>query len=196
MHITNHSCIRFPVISSNGMVNKVDIEKLQVAVDNSSIIVSAFCIDTFCDDKGEEEVRSVEKFGLEHLLERALPMIPTEEEKRLIGFGRAVSDGALSASIHDVVVNPSLQRMGIGRKIIEIITSYLTGKGIYDIAALCSEEESHFFKACGFGKDYLGATTMMYTRTATTEQDLNVKSFGKMTLFVPPFIKERIQNSD
>ncbi|KMZ60151.1 hypothetical protein ZOSMA_5G00110 [Zostera marina] len=104
MHITNHSCIRFPVISSNGMVNKVDIEKLQVAVDNSSIIVSAFCIDTFCDDKGEEEVRSVEKFGLEHLLERALPMIPTEEEKRLIDFGRAVSDGALSASIHDVVV--------------------------------------------------------------------------------------------
>lgn len=81
----------------------------------------------------------------------------------------------------------------------------LKKRGKLNINAICSSNGllnthvmffSHFFKACGFGKDYLGATTMMYTRTATTEQDLNVKSFGKMTLFVPPFIKERIQIKD
>lgn len=86
------------------MVDKVDIEKLRVAVDNSSVIVSAFCRDTYCDDEGEGDVRSVERFGLEHLSDRVFPMIPSEEERRLVGFGRAVSDGGLTASIHDVVV--------------------------------------------------------------------------------------------
>lgn len=86
------------------------------------------------------------------------------EEQRLVGFGRAVSDVGLTASVHDVVVHPSLQRRGIGRKILEKITRVLHSRGIYDISALCTGKERPFFEACGFDDDAMGSTTMMYTR--------------------------------
>lgn len=87
----------------------------------------------------------------------------TPENAELVGFGRAVSDLGLTASIYDVMVIPPLQRMGIGRMIVQRIIRMLTNRGIYDISALCSDKDRLFFKACGFGDDILGSTTMMFT---------------------------------
>ena len=44
----------------------------------------------------------------------------------LVGFGRAISDGAYQAAVYDVAVRPDFQRNGIGRKIVETIMSRLT----------------------------------------------------------------------
>lgn len=116
---------------------------------------------------------------------RVVPVTP--ENGTLVGFGRAVSDGGLTASIYDVVVIPSLQGMGIGKMIVKRIISVLTSRGIYDIAALCSHEERLFFEACGFGEDSLGATTMMYARTASScEANHMVKHVGRKLLVAPP----------
>lgn len=41
-------------------------------------------------------------FPLDMLLHRAVPSLALD--RQLVGFGRAVSDGGLAASIHDVVV--------------------------------------------------------------------------------------------
>lgn len=66
----------------------------------------------------------------------------------------------------------------------------LTNKGIYDVAAVCSDEERGFFKACGFGDDLLKSTTMMYTRSESDPSSLTsnqtVKSAGRKLLIVPP----------
>jgi ribosomal protein S18 acetylase RimI-like enzyme len=43
----------------------------------------------------------------------------------LIGFGRAISDGAYQAAIYDVAVNPDYQRKGLGSTIIETILTRL-----------------------------------------------------------------------
>jgi len=64
----------------------------------------------------------------------------------------------------DFQVHPSLQRRGIGQKIVDKITRVLHSRGIYDISALCTEKERSFFEACGFGDDIMGSTTMLYTR--------------------------------
>lgn len=40
---------------------------------------------------------------------------------RLIGFGRALSDGAYQAAIYDVAVLPEYQRQGIGKTIMQAI---------------------------------------------------------------------------
>ncbi|KAJ8542043.1 hypothetical protein K7X08_016909 [Anisodus acutangulus] len=61
-------------------------------------------------------------------------------------------------------VIPSLRRRGIGRKIVQRILRILVNRDIYDIAALCSDQEKPFFRACGFGDDVLASTTMMSTR--------------------------------
>lgn len=43
------------------------------------------------------------------------------DEDKLIGFGRAISDGEYQAAIYDVAVTPSYQGKGIGKTIVRAI---------------------------------------------------------------------------
>ncbi|RCV15733.1 hypothetical protein SETIT_3G081400v2 [Setaria italica] len=150
-----HSCaLRLSPATPASAIEPVDLGKLRTALAHSFIVVSVFCGARYLADAGEEEGQ---RFGLDLGLAR-------QGEQRLVGFGRAVSDLGLTASVHDVVVHPSLQRRGIGQKIVDKITRVLHSRGIYDISALCTEKERPFFEACGFGDDMMGSTTMLYTR--------------------------------
>ncbi|GAB4832112.1 hypothetical protein Ancab_006132 [Ancistrocladus abbreviatus] len=168
----NHSYHRFPNLDADGCcIDPVDVDKLRVAVEHSSVVVSVYSrID-------KEEEASWQKM---------LPVTPVSG--RLVGFGRAVSDVALTASIYDVMVTPCLRRMGIGRMIVQKILRMLTNRGIYDIVALCSDNQRLFFQACGFGDDILGSTTMMYSRTSLnqTEGCQTVQAGRKLLLLPPP----------
>ncbi|KAJ0718952.1 putative transcription regulator GNAT family [Helianthus annuus] len=147
----NHSFHRFPNISPDGKVEPVDVDKLRTAVSHSSVVVSVFARSELVTGGGD-------------WYRRMIPLTPVTGE--LVGFGRAVGDDALTASIYDVMVTPRLQGRGIGRMILQRIIR-------------------KFFKACGFGDDMLGSTTMMYTRRGS---DLDV-SAGRKLLMVPPFRK-------
>jgi len=46
--------------------------------------------------------------------------------KQLIGFGRAISDGAYQAAIYDVAVSPPHQRRGLGTLIMERMLARLS----------------------------------------------------------------------
>ncbi|KAF5795110.1 putative glucosamine-phosphate N-acetyltransferase transcription regulator GNAT family [Helianthus annuus] len=167
----NHSFHRFPNISPDGKVEPVDVDKLRTAVSHSSVVVSVYARSELVTGGGD-------------WYRRMIPLTPVTGE--LVGFGRAVGDDALTASIYDVMVTPRLQGRGIGRMILQRIIRLLTNKGIYDIAALCSDQDMKFFKACGFGDDMLGSTTMMYTRKSGSDLDL---SAGRKLLMVPPLRK-------
>ncbi|KNA03005.1 hypothetical protein SOVF_213260 [Spinacia oleracea] len=174
----NHSPHRFP------LSNDIDPRKLAVAVSHSSVVVSVFAAvrDSSGGFGGVEEEREKGLWG------RILPAVVTSENGELVGFGRAVSDLGLTASIHDVMVIPSLRRLGIGQMVVQRILRILINKGIYDISALCSEEERLFFAACGFGDDLLGSTTMMYTNTANSNSDHDqvITRAGRILLVAPP----------
>uniref|UniRef100_A0ACD5XTQ7 Uncharacterized protein n=1 Tax=Avena sativa TaxID=4498 RepID=A0ACD5XTQ7_AVESA len=154
-----HSCaIRLSAPDAAARPEPVDIRKLRIAVAHSFLVVSVFCGARFLEeDDGGDERRFL---GLD--LDLGLGR---RGEQRLVGFGRAVSDVGLTASVHDIVVHPSLQRRGIGRKIVEKITRVLHSRGIYDISTLCTGKERPFFESCGFGDDAMGSTTMMYTKS-------------------------------
>ncbi|KAI3991278.1 hypothetical protein MKX01_034597 [Papaver californicum] len=178
----NLSCHRFPNIDSEGRVEPVDLNKLRIALSHSSVIVSVFCKPVSISN--EDCPKEDGWFG--ELFQKAIPV--NESNGRLVGFGRAVSDNGLTASIHDVMVLPSLQRLGIGRMIVNRILRVLTNKEIYDISALCTEKERLFFEACGFGEDMLASTTMIYTRTSSssdTKCDQILTNAGRMLLLVP-----------
>jgi len=49
------------------------------------------------------------------------------EDERLIGFGRALSDGAYQAAIYDVAVLPEFQGNGIGKLIVNSIVENCPG---------------------------------------------------------------------
>ncbi|BAT78975.1 hypothetical protein VIGAN_02174800 [Vigna angularis var. angularis] len=152
----NYSTQRFPTRPGP---DPVDIHKLRIALSHSAVVVSVFC--------NLRHVNGVvpyqDNLSSSLMADFFTPVSPSRDQ--LVGFGRAVSDYGLTASIYDVVVMPSLQRMGIGRMIVKKIARVLANRDIYDIAALCSENERLFFKACGFGDDILNSTTMMYRRT-------------------------------
>ncbi|KDP21614.1 hypothetical protein JCGZ_03285 [Jatropha curcas] len=203
----NYSCHRFPEIDHSGIVvEAVDLKKLSVALSHSSVLVSVFCNPRDVVENNQQQLRQEEQeqeqdptpplMGLGNLLQRLMPKplsLPkvSPSNGQLVGFGRAVSDFGLTASIYDVMVIPSLRRMGIGKMIVKRIIRMLTNRDIYDIGALCSANERLFFKACGFGDDILGSTTMMYARAVSTypEGDQMVKSAGRRLLLVPPIRK-------
>ncbi|KAJ4850021.1 hypothetical protein Tsubulata_014056, partial [Turnera subulata] len=166
--LCNHSCHRFPKLDPEEgrvVVEPIDVKKLEVALCNSSVVVSVFCESKYVDDDDEEESMDSEGEGKKplqgfgDLLQRVVPLPPlplasvSPENGRLVGFGRAVSDLGLTASIYDVMVIPSLWGMGIGTMIVKRIIRL-------------------FFKACGFRDDDLvGSTTMMYAKTVPTSID-------------------------
>ncbi|XP_043699927.1 uncharacterized protein LOC122650586 isoform X2 [Telopea speciosissima] len=138
---SNFSCHRFPSLDPDGRVEPTDIDKLRIALSHSSVLVSVFCKPQFTSEDGPKDEVTSRKSGFVfgELFERAVPV--TESNGQLVGFGRAVSDCGLTASIYDVVVNPSLQGVGIGRMIVRRLVRVLTSRGIYDIVALCSEKQ-------------------------------------------------------
>jgi len=67
--------------------------------------------------------------------------------EKLIGFGRAISDGSYQAAIYDVVVIPEYQKRGVGRLIMERILQKISNCNIILYANLGREE---FYEKMGF----------------------------------------------
>lgn len=184
--LCNHSGHRFPSFDSNGRVEPVDITKLRTALTHSSVLVSVFARPEFTSHSSSTTEASKSQGTGGEWIWRVMPITPANGQ--LVGFGRAVSDLELTATIYDVMVTPSLRGRGIGRRIVQRIVRMLTNQGVNDISALCSDKDRLFFRACGFGDDILCSTTMMYTRTASSflQGDQMVISAGRKLLLVPP----------
>jgi ribosomal protein S18 acetylase RimI-like enzyme len=68
---------------------------------------------------------------------------------RLIGFGRAISDGVYQAAVYDVAVLPEFQRQGIGTTIIQKILGRLPQCNVILYSAPGKEA---FYTTIGFRK--------------------------------------------
>lgn len=68
---------------------------------------------------------------------------------QLIGFGRAISDGAYQAAVYDVAVIPEFQKMGIGMIIMKKILESVSGCNVILYAAPGKEE---FYRKLGLRK--------------------------------------------
>jgi hypothetical protein len=94
-----HSCHRFPRTVPDRRPELVELRKLRVALANSYVIVSVFCKARFLDGEQERDEPGLLGHGLGDFFGGS--------DQTLVGFGRAVSDCGLTASIHDVVVKRS-----------------------------------------------------------------------------------------
>ncbi|MGB5158788.1 GNAT family N-acetyltransferase [Desulfobacterium sp. N47] len=70
-------------------------------------------------------------------------------DNHLIGFGRAISDGAYQAAVYDIAVVPEFQRKGIGTKIVKNILSKLSQCNVILYASPGKEE---FYETLGLRK--------------------------------------------
>lgn len=91
--ICNHSFHRFPNFNISDNPEQVDINKLRIALSHSDVLVSVFCKPRHVDGLDE---------SLSSVVDFFTPVSP--ERDLFVGFGRAVSDFGLTASIYDVMV--------------------------------------------------------------------------------------------
>ena len=68
---------------------------------------------------------------------------------RLIGFGRAISDGVYQAAVYDVAVLPEFQGKGLGKNIVKRILERLPACNVILYASPGKEE---FYRTLGFRK--------------------------------------------
>lgn len=66
---------------------------------------------------------------------------------QLVGFGRAISDGAYQSALYDVAVRPEYQGRGIGSLIVENILTHLP-KG--NVILYASPGKEPFYQTLGF----------------------------------------------
>jgi len=71
------------------------------------------------------------------------------DDSKLIGFGRAVSDGAYQAAIYDVAVLPEYQGKGIGKLIVDKILQSLSG---FNFILYASPGKERFYEKLNFRK--------------------------------------------
>lgn len=68
--------------------------------------------------------------------------------ERLIGLVSAMDDGALTAYVHYLLVDPEYQKRGVGRKLMEMVKDEYFG---YKKICLIAENDAvKFYETCGF----------------------------------------------
>ncbi|WP_040978918.1 GNAT family N-acetyltransferase [Oceanobacillus jeddahense] len=82
-------------------------------------------IDAFNQLRVEAGLSSKERKAIEIGLPNTLFAVTIYDEDTLIGLGRVVGDGGVVFHVVDIVVKPSYQGQGIGKKVMEEITDYL-----------------------------------------------------------------------
>jgi ribosomal protein S18 acetylase RimI-like enzyme len=65
------------------------------------------------------ERRTIDRDRLAQLVRGSLYIVSAWDGDRLVGFARAISDGAFNAYISTVAVLPAYQKRGIGRELIQ-----------------------------------------------------------------------------
>jgi len=86
---------------------------------------------------------------LRRMLQGSVAVVSLWQGKRLIGFGRATSDGIYRAVLWDVVIPKDLQGKGLGRLIVEAL---IASPQLQDVERvyLMTTNSSGFYKQLGF----------------------------------------------
>lgn len=84
------------------------------------------------------------------MLENLTVFVTIRENSKLIGFGRAISDGTYRALIDDIIVDKAYRNRGLGIVIVENILKQLVG--IDEIFLNTKPDLEGFYQKFGFAK--------------------------------------------
>jgi ribosomal protein S18 acetylase RimI-like enzyme len=87
---------------------------------------------------------------IKQVFESSNVIVIVKSEGRVVGFGRAQSDGVFNAAIYDIVVHREFQNQGIASKIMTRLLDRLHGVSCVHLISTSGNEE--FYKKCGFRK--------------------------------------------
>jgi len=77
-------------------------------------------------------------------------LVQENSSQKIVGMGRALSDGCSDAYIQDVVILKSFRQKGLGAKLIQELTSYCQKKGLEWIGLIGEPGTKSFYEKLGF----------------------------------------------
>lgn len=86
------------------------------------------------------------------------PVISVWDNRKLIGFARANSDGIYRATIWDVVIHPDYRGAGLGRKLVDTILTHPKMSKVERVYLMTTHQQS-FYERIGFQTN--SSTTMV-----------------------------------
>jgi GNAT superfamily N-acetyltransferase len=82
----------------------------------------------------------------------------------LVGFARALSDGAYRSTIFDLIVAPEWRERGLGRALVERILATPALERCRRTDLVCKEEVAPFYESLGFERTASDQLRMEWTR--------------------------------
>ncbi|KAK9817012.1 hypothetical protein WJX72_008304 [[Myrmecia] bisecta] len=169
-----------PVNSEQGLTTRLvmagaDSRRVGTALDNSVALVAAFAREDQlpCVQPGTANFEEGDEETWQWVAARRRRTC----QRRLVGFARAIGDTTLVATIHDVVVLPELQGVGLGRSLLRRLASQICRLGATDIGALVPPQTEAFFHACAFAPDREGSQPMAWTPPSERGHHLDWPTF-------------------
>lgn len=96
---------------------------------------------------------------------------------RILGMGRAISDGASDAYIQDVMVRPDTRGRGIASRIVQCLVDRLVHDGMTWIGLIAKSGTQPMYARLGFS-GIPGAVPMLLTKTEIGEVRADVPAVG------------------
>ena len=82
-------------------------------------------------------------------LDHSFPVVSVWDDRRMIGFGRATSDGVYRAVIWDIVVDGDYRKRGLGRKLVETLIAHPHVQGVERVYLFTTHQQG-FYERIGF----------------------------------------------
>ena len=108
-------------------------------------------LEALCDAVGwnRRPLRRVRK-ALQHSLLRVGLWRHDERLPRLVGFARCTGDGVVEATVWDVAVHPLYQGVGLGKQLMDYMTSHLQGMGVERVTLYADPDVVEFYSHQGW----------------------------------------------
>lgn len=115
----------------------------------------------WCGEFSDDEVNSLHAGAFGHsghsdawndiVATHSLGWVTARTDGRLVGFANVIGDGTVHAWIQDVIVDPELQRTGIGRAVVHRAATGAAEAGCEWLHVDFEDEHRRFYiDACGF----------------------------------------------
>jgi GNAT superfamily N-acetyltransferase len=99
---------------------------------------------------------------LQAALDRTWNVTARADDGRLVALVRVLDDGALYASVWDMMVVPELQRRGVGRALFDPVIARVGGRNLVSLVATAAGKE--LYRSAGFSEESRGAVGMFRRR--------------------------------
>ena len=99
---------------------------------------------------GWNERRSLTAAQLARAVAASYYTLSVYDGNELVAFGRLVSDGVYQCFACDMIVWPSYQGRGLGRRVMERLIAHAKGQGIGWLQLTCAKGKQGFYEKLGF----------------------------------------------